>query len=289
MFILEELGSGGGESAPVLIAAVLAFAGLAMALLVMALGKYWVPERNHFFARWGFTRLALVALTYILAQILVPVLWAAATGNSEFSLNENFMIMFLIFLGPGLLIIKTARELDPDGIRCLGFRLPGSGRAYLFGIVAYALLVPGLLASMMLWPAVLEAAGREPETQEVMRKFFDLEGSALWIPVLFAVVIQPFFEELLFRSFLQPLLVQNFRNMGGIGLTSLLFAAPHGLSAFGPVFVLSLIMGGVMQRTQRFSSCYGIHMLHNGLTIWAILTFSEVRELVDVGALFWFF
>jgi membrane protease YdiL (CAAX protease family) len=125
--------------------------------------------------------------------------------------------------------------------------------------------------------------GSVPETQEVMTAFYGLQGWELLVPALFGVLIQPFCEELLFRSFLQPLLVQNFREVGGVLITSLIFGAMHGLSVAGPTFVLSLIMGGVMQRTQRFSACFCVHALHNGMTIFLITHYDEAREFADVG------
>jgi membrane protease YdiL (CAAX protease family) len=269
-----------------LVGATLALIGFVMGGLVMALGKAWIPERNNFFARWGFTTVAAVTLIWILTSVL------AGTALMEFSDGEPSFTMLLalssaVMAVPAAMIFRYAKQMDPDGIRCLGFRAAGSFRAAGFGLVSYALLLPALLAAGMLWPFVQEAFGAEPQTQEVMRAFFDLKGSELVLPVLFAVLIQPFLEELLFRSFLQPLLVQNFREFGGVVATSAIFAALHGPAA-GPVFVLSLILGGVMQRTQRFSSCYLVHALHNGVTVWAVTQFEGLRDIVDTSGLLFF-
>ena len=284
MLSIEELDAEVAQTAPVLVGAALALSGVVMGMLVIALSRIWIPGRKDFIARWGFTHLALVAVAWVLGQVLIPTLWALVTGDAEFSINEKLFIMALLFLIPATMIFRWARELDPEGLRCLGFRAQGTPRSAVFGVAAYVLLIPGLLGALILWPAVLEAFGYATQPQDVMRFFLDLQGGALVIPVLFAVLVVPFFEELTFRSFLQPLLVQKLGAAGGIVATSLLFAALHGLSAFGLVFVLSLIMGGVMHRTQRFASCYAVHALHNGLTIWAILTFSELREMVEVGS-----
>ncbi len=274
------------QEALLMVGATLALIGLVMAGLVMAIAKAWIPERNNFFARWGFTTVASVTLVWIVTSFVMGFAVVSAFG-SDLSFAVQLALSSATMAVPAAMILRHAKRMDPDGIACLGFRREGSLRAASFALVAYALTLPGLLGAGMLWPFLQEALGMTPQTQEVLQAFFKLEGSELYIPVLFAVLIQPFFEELLFRSFLQPLLVQNFRESGGVLLTSLIFAALHG-SAAGPVFVLSLILGGVMQRTQRFSSCYLVHALHNGLMVWAVTQLDQVREFVDTSALLFF-
>jgi hypothetical protein len=88
----------------------------------------------------------------------------------------------------------------------------------------------------------------------------------------------PFVEELFFRGFLQPLLVQNFRDKGGVVLTAAIFGALHGASSFLPIFGLALVLGGVMLRTQRLMAAWAIHALHNGLQIGLILLFGDLVE-----------
>lgn len=272
------------ESTPVLIGAVLAAGGLAIAPLVMDLARQWVPERNQFFARWGFTHLGLAFLLYLASFLIVPTVWAAFAG-AEFSLLESLVQMVLVFLAPSLYILRCARSLDPDGLGCLGFRVRGSLRGVALGITSYALLFPALLGAMLSWPWVVEALGGEPTAQESVRGFLELETGEHWLPLVLAVLVLPFFEELLFRAFLQPLLVQNFTDRGGVAVASLVFAALHGPSAFLPIFALSLILGGVMLRTQRFAACWAVHALHNGLVIVALLYLPIARELVDAEAL----
>ena len=84
------------------------------------------------------------------------------------------------------------------------------------------------------------------------------------------IVVLPFFEELIFRGFLQPLLVQNLGDRGGVFLTSLVFALPHGDSAFLPIFGLALLLGSLKLRTQRLSAPFAVHALHNAI-VFALL------------------
>jgi membrane protease YdiL (CAAX protease family) len=95
---------------------------------------------------------------------------------------------------------------------------------------------------------------------------------------LLATLVVPFFEELLFRGFLQPFLVQNFHDRGGVVLTSLFFAMLHGGSAFGPIFVLSLLLGGIALRTRRLWASWAVHAVHNGLMIAVFLYNPELAQ-----------
>ena len=150
----------------------------------------------------------------------------------------------------------------------------GEGKA---GLFAYFAVLPGIFGTLMLWPWLLERLGEVPEQQEYLVQLQDLGGTGLWVGILLATLVIPFAEEVLFRGFLQPLLVQNFRDLGGVVITAVLFAALHGQSAFLPIFVLALVLGGVMLRTQRLLAAYAIHVTHNGLTIWMTLLASSVE------------
>jgi membrane protease YdiL (CAAX protease family) len=268
------------ESGHALLGAALTASGLALAPLVIDLGRHWIPERRHFFARWGFTHAALVVLLALAGLLVIPTV-ASLVGGGEPGLSRDLTLMALVFLGPALLIFRLAHTLDPERLRCLGFRAAGSLRSLLFGLSSYALLFPALFGSMLLWPWVVESLGAEATAQDSVRGFLELEAGQRALPLLLAVFVLPFFEELLFRAFLQPLFVQNFHEVGGVAITSALFAALHGTSVFLPVFVLSLIMGGVMLRTQRFVACWAIHAAHNGLIVSALLYLPAARELVS--------
>ena len=281
--MLQDPSAASNEAAPLLIGAALMVSGLVLGRLIVSGARLAIPERNNFFARWGFTKAVVVFVVFLLGQLVVPTLFASL--GLERSLLTDVLLMALIFAGPAALIVKYARELDPEGVRCLGFRRERSGRAALFGVASYVLLVPGLFGTLLVWPQVLQSFGGEPKLQESLTGFFELEGGQLVLPLLFAIVILPFFEELIFRAFLQPLFVQNFREVGGVAITSLLFAGLHGVSAFLPVFALSVILGGVMLRTQRFVSCWAVHALHNGLTLALALSLPGAREVFDPQAL----
>jgi membrane protease YdiL (CAAX protease family) len=272
------------EGIRVLVGASLVTVGLILVPLLIALSKVWIPERNNFFARWGFTHFVLVVLVWLAGVLVYPPLLSSIYGG-ELDLLGNLLLMALIFLGPAILIFRLAAKLDPDGIRCLGFRAEGSLRCALFGLSSYILLLPAIFGTTLVWPWVLEVIGYEAEPQSIMQEFLAQGTSGIWLPLLFAVLILPFFEELVFRAFLQPLMVQNFREVGGVVLTSALFALLHGFSLFLPVFALALVMGSIMQRSQRFVACWAIHATHNGLILLLVLYSPGARDLLEANGL----
>jgi membrane protease YdiL (CAAX protease family) len=172
----------------------------------------------------------------------------------------------IVFGCMAAVVVRIAAVRDPESWRSLGLRAGGNARAMAVAVIAYGAALPGILGVISAWPWLLQRVGYEAHEQDVTEIARNLHGAQLIAGGLLIVVAMPLFEELLFRSFLQPLLVQNLGDRGGIVVTSAVFAALHGVSAFLPVFVLALVLGGVMLRTQRLSSVWLMHALHNGLT-----------------------
>jgi membrane protease YdiL (CAAX protease family) len=115
------------------------------------------------------------------------------------------------------------------------------------------------------WPWVLRATGVEVPHDVLLDRLRELDPGDRSIAILLAVLVAPLLEEILFRAFLQPLLVQNLSDRLGIVVTSLVFAALHGTAALVPIFALSLLLGAIMLRTQRLFAVWAVHATHNAL------------------------
>ena len=202
----------------VALGALLAAVGLAVVPFAMAMVRRLQPERRVFFARWGFTHLLLVVLVALFASIAVSIAWPVEDA-AEMGVLESFARMGLMYSPVGLAIARFAWKLEPLPAKALGFERHGNLRAVCLGVAAYVLLLPGLLGVTLLWPELLRYLGEAPELQDVLTGFFELSGGELALAFFGAAVVLPFFEELVFRGFLQPLLVQNFRDRGGVVLT----------------------------------------------------------------------
>lgn len=257
--------------------------GLTLTPLAVVAARALVPERRVFFARWRFLHLFAV----LLLAIGVAVLATAGLGRLDLALDEVLASQIATAIGLGvavLAIARAARVLDPAGLSCLGVEPAGNARAVAAGLAAYAICAPALLGCMLLWPWLFERLGGTYALQPIVTKVGELGPAELALLVALAVLVQPLLEELVFRSFMQPLFVQNLGDRGGVALTSLLFAALHGPSAFLPVFGLSLLLGAVMLRTQRLSAVTVVHALHNGLTLLIVILGARAGQATGVDA-----
>lgn len=248
--------------------------GAALLPLAVAAARVLVPTREVFFARWRFLHLlGVLALAFGGALLCGAALQALGWPGHELLRGQ---IATAVGLGAaGAAILGLAARLDPAGWRCVGLWPGGQGRAVLSGLVGYVMAAPALLGLMLLWPWLWERLGGEYRPQEIAGRLHELQGAGLALLLVLAVLLQPLLEELLFRGFVQPLLVQNLGDRGGIALTSFLFAVLHPGSVFLPIFGLSLLLGAVMLRTQRLGAAIGVHALHNGIMMALLMVAPE--------------
>lgn len=251
--------------------AVLAACGIAFAPVTLHVVRKIYPGRNVFFARWGFMHLLMALVVYL----VVLLLFSGGLSGLEAEQRESLPVLlggtaftFLVVCG---FIALWAHRLDPAGIRCLGFPKGGHLRATAAGMAGFLLTVPCIYGLGLAWPWLVSEISGSYAPQDAVLSFPELSGAPLYFCVVLAVVVVPFFEELIFRGFLQPLLVQNFHDRGGVVLTALIFSMLHGVGAFLPLFCLSLVLGGVMLRTQRLTAVWAIHALFNGIQVYMLL------------------
>ncbi len=264
------------DSAVCLNGLLLAAGGVALAPLAIALVRRLWPARIVFFARWRFLHLLQAVLVYALAGPLVGVILrrVAKEPSTLALLTASSGVAALV----ALLVVWQARRLDPSGPRSLGFNSGGNLRAMAAGCASYVVLLPSLLGLSMAWPFVWERLGGTYAPQEVAMGIAGTPKEQLWMVALLAILVVPFLEELLFRGFLQPLLVQNLGDRGGVAAAAFAFALLHGGAAFLPIFALALILGALMLRTQRLCAPFAVHALHNALMFTALTQFEDLRE-----------
>lgn len=229
-----------------------------------------VPQRNIVFARWGFSHVALaLAIFVVLAFAFSLTPWIGRSLALDLVLNA------VIFGAVVAAICVWAVRLDPEGVRVLGFRPQGVVRALVAGTLAFVATLPGILGSGRVWMWLLEKFGHIAQPQEVGARFAALPSDQIALPLVLGILVQPLFEEVIFRGFLQPLLVQNFREVLGVGITSLFFAGMHGPDVFLPIFLLSCLLGAVKLRTQSLYAVWFLHALNNAIQLAVLYTYPD--------------
>jgi membrane protease YdiL (CAAX protease family) len=268
-----------GSDAAALVGALLLFAGFGLLPVGRLLCERLFPAARVLFVRWGFTHALAATIVFLFASILAmnligsgDVLHALMAGVVAFTLTAAF-------------VLSVAKRTEPTPWSSLGWTDSSHARAVALGLCLYVVFLPAIFGAGLVSPWLVERAGEVAQGQEVLLQIGGLEGAALGIALFVAVGVQPFLEEVLFRCFLQPLLVQNFRETGGVVLTSVVFALIHGWVAFLPVFCLSLLLGALYLRTRSIAAVAVIHGLHNGLVLALYLGSEGWRELSGASCL----
>lgn len=254
------------------IGAVLIVVGLTLVPLAVLAVRRIFPGRNIVFARWGFSHVVTAVVFGAALVWLSGQLWPA--NPQAIDIQVELVRVALILSAVVALIARYAQRLDPEGWRSLGIWRGHQTRAVAAGWTAYFLSLPVLVGVGLVWPWFLQWIGEGFEPQALLESFRTLPREDIPLVLVLGIGVQPLLEEILFRAFLQPLLVQNFSEKGGVVLTSFLFAMMHGESQFGPVFALSLVLGAVMLRTQRLAGVWAVHALHNAL-VFGIMIVTE--------------
>ena len=248
------------------VGAVFAATSLALAPLAILVVRRLFPGRNVFFARWGFSHVAIVAA---LAAVLLLALAFLDPAVAKLSASTRTLVELAlrtaVLLGCCAAVAIFARRLDPSGLRSLGLWHGRNLRAAVAGLAGYGIVLPGILGLGLLWPWVLQAIGADARPDLLLERLRALDPGERSVAILLAVLVAPLLEEVLFRAFLQPLLVQNLSDRLGVVVTSFVFAALHGTAAIVPIFALSLLLGAIMLRTQRLFAVWAVHATHNAL------------------------
>ncbi|MBK7645404.1 MAG: CPBP family intramembrane metalloprotease [Planctomycetes bacterium] len=266
---------------------VLATSSLALAPITLVIARRLFPGRNVVFRRWGFSHLLAVILAIGAGLALGAALFPLPQeGNA---LVPAFARMTLGLGAGGILAAFFARKYEPEGLRALGFPLERNLQALVAGWTSYAMLLPGLVGVMLVWSWILAHTDPTVGLQPALQHALELPRGERWPAVLLGVFVLPFFEELLFRGFLQPLLVQNLHERAGVALTALCFALLHGTAAFLPIFAFALLLGGLMLRTQRLVATWGVHALHNALVFATVFWFPDAVHKLQGAGLLWSF
>jgi membrane protease YdiL (CAAX protease family) len=261
----EQAGIAVWPSLLVLAALLCATSVLALRLLRGALARL-APAREAIDPRWGLPHALIVLGAYLM------LIFGAAVVLSVFGVTElgglAALLLTLAVQGSLVLLICAFVHALHGGVRPLGIASDASPRSVLFGFLLYAAAAPGLFGVLLAWSRLLDRLGIDAPAQSITELAGELQGAALVGFAVLIVVVIPLCEELIFRGFLQPLLVRKLGVTGGLLATGVLFAVPHrNLSASVPILVLALVLGTIMQRTQRIAGSWFVHGLHNAVTL----------------------
>lgn len=246
------------------------WSGLLLAALGLCLWPLWrraliwaAPGRNVYFVSWGFSQVAIAILAAALANFAVGALIQGSAGAPSAFLASLVAV--------ALVAAWTARRTQREPLRSLGLLVERPGRLLAASGVALVVALPLLFGLSWAWPELqrqlAEMLGAGPAAAAAPDSSGPLSHlGPLWLWVA-ALLVSPALQELCLRGFLQPLLIQNFSERGGLVLSALIFAAMHGPSGFPALFALGLVLAEVKLRTHSTWASWLTHVLYMALCI----------------------
>lgn len=215
----------------------------------------------------------MLVLTGGIVWLLVNYPRTIRTGNVP--LVPALIIQLVIEVGVIAILLGTLPKLSGFSLRELGFKVPTTSTIVtaILGAVAMAIVVNGTAT-------LIETIMHHKHDQKVVEMFKQIHDSGtIAFFALFATVIAPFAEEIMFRVFAFNIGMRYRGFWFGAILSGLLFGLAHG----DPIAALPLAFGGVVlctvyYRTQNAFASMITHGLFNSLTVIALLYFPKLAQ-----------
>lgn len=218
---------------------------------------------------WGFAELLAVAATLIVSVSLGLFLVGSVSKTLRLPLTDGVISVLGELLGYGMVFGILWLMFHAHGktlLRSLGWvRNPLPTLSLIYAGVALAILIVAL--SVLL---------RTPNVETPMHKLLS-DKVTKFIIGAFGVTIGPIVEELLFRGFLQPVLMRMAGVFPGILITSVLFGSLHAQQyaaqwqlVFG-VALVGFVLGVIRHVTGSTRASAIVHIAYNSVFFLAML------------------
>lgn len=203
-------------------------------------------------ARWSLGDVIAVyvlrlAVGLALVRLVLPLFGAVGPVAAEVS--DRVLVVALV-------VAAVARRRG--GWRDLGLTGRRWGSQVLWGLAAGTVLYAATFVSERLYTALFFATPLEHPLVTMTKQATSL--TALALPLLLAGVAAPVAEEVLYRAFTLPPLVQRFGVAGGVILSALLFAVLHFSVAWLPE--VALVGTGLALLYYRTGSLMSVVVTH---------------------------
>jgi uncharacterized protein len=175
-----------------------------------------------------------------------------------------FQFVFYL-LALGVLYVLISRRYDRPLWRSLGFTVAFHG--------AWGAVIVG--PALAIAVSFLGYALHTPDTSDIPKLITD--RPSLIAVLIFAVLIGPVFEELVFRGFLYPLLARSLGITAGVIVTAIPFAVLHYFTygwtwqTLVLIFFAGIVFGVARARTGSTAAAALVHIGYNGMFFGAYL------------------
>lgn len=217
---------------------------------------------------------ALIIGTVLLARLLNPAVMKLAGRHADFASLVYLSVTTYGAVLAGVWFLARIRRIDLHG--AFGCRRAHLLRDLREGALFLLALIPPLLPLVYLNAILLDLFGIDPSLQPLLTQYADADSIGLRIYIaVWAVLVAPLAEEVLFRGVGLPALLKHFPPAVAILLVSVIFAALHNHApAFLPLMALSIAMCIAYLATESLVAPIAMHALFNGMTTTIVLLAS---------------
>ncbi|OHE74019.1 MAG: hypothetical protein A2007_04070 [Verrucomicrobia bacterium GWC2_42_7] len=148
--------------------------------------------------------------------------------------------------------------------------------------------LPLVWVSLLMWFGIMSFWSRigypvEQSPQLLIKLMGEIHGVTFKVIVfIFAVVIAPITEELLFRGGIYRFLKGKINPLFALILSSLLFSCGHfSLTTFLPLFLLGMALGRIYEQTGDLRISIFMHALFNFNTIFLLILNPELSKVMQ--------
>lgn len=217
-------------------------------------------------------------LAYFVSQfiLIIPLAFIVAInpgqGIEQILANSPWIELALAGVSSAtiLLILFVFLKIRKRGFKDLGFRKPK--------LSDLGWLAIGFLVYMFLLAITLSIAGQIPgfNADQAQQIGYDsVKGWQILLAFVGLVILPPIAEEMMFRGFLYKGLTSKWPKVLSAFLASGLFALVHFQWNVGvDVFVLSLILIFLLEKTKNLWVCIALHAIKNGMAFLALFVFA---------------
>ncbi len=215
---------------------------------------------------WTGRQVGLLLASFACLMILLPLLNALAGGGDSALAQFIIVLLFSTILISLVIFISRRRKKNWSS----DFGMSAHRLTLLpFTLAIYLAMLPVLGIASMLYNRLLESVfGIEVDMQEVAQM---IAASNSWLKlglILLAVLVAPFYEELIFRGVFFPYLLRRIGFLPAMVVVSIAFAGIHfHIPSLLPLFLLSIVLCLAYWRTGTLWISIGLHALFNSVSI----------------------
>ena len=215
---------------------------------------------------------------WLLMSAIITSVADAAGGRSPRWLREFYIFLGVTMLETGLIVVFLifARNTFARRLRGFGLNLRTVARDFPAAAINFITVLPLIFLAVLAVDYIGRLfAGPDFKMQANESLTVILENPQLMLRILmilFAIVVGPVFEEVLFRGMLQSMIRGYLRRPWlAIVMTSVIFATHHPWMHWPGIFILSAGMGYAYEKSGSLFRPIFIHAFFNAMSVTASL------------------